>query len=167
MHTVKINNKEFNIEFFDNEFIHGKINGLEFKLDILKNDDSYNIIHNYKSYNIHILEIDQTENKIKLKINNQTVEASVISELDKIVKSMGFKKHTAEKNKNLKAPMPGLVTNIPVSKGDQIKKGDNLIVLEAMKMENNLKAENDSIIKDIIVKKGSSVEKNEVLIIFE
>jgi len=60
--------------------------------------------------------------------------------------------------------MPGLVLDILVSEGQTIQKGDSLLVLEAMKMENNLKAINDAVVKKINVSKGDKVEKNTVLI---
>ncbi|MCD4795308.1 MAG: biotin/lipoyl-binding protein [Bacteroidales bacterium] len=167
MFTARLNKKDFEVEFSDNTLRSGKINGKIFKIDLVKDKNSYHVISNHKSYNINILSIDYSEKKVTLKINNTIHYISITNELDKLIKSMGIKQQVTAKTQNLKAPMPGLVTDIPVKKGDKIKKGDKLLVLEAMKMENNLKAKNDSIIKDIIVKKGNSVEKNEVLIIFE
>jgi biotin carboxyl carrier protein len=67
----------------------------------------------------------------------------------------------------LKAPMPGLVLNIVVKEGDSISKGDALLVLEAMKMENNIKSPTDGIIKKIHAVKGNAVEKNQLLISFQ
>ena len=62
--------------------------------------------------------------------------------------------------------MPGMVLNILVNEGDTIKKGDPLIVLEAMKMENILKSPTDGVIKKIPINKGVAVEKNQLLIQF-
>jgi biotin carboxyl carrier protein len=67
----------------------------------------------------------------------------------------------------MKAPMPGLVLDIKVATGDVIKKGDAVVVLEAMKMENNLKSPGDGTVKKVSVNKGQAVEKNQVLIEFE
>lgn len=63
--------------------------------------------------------------------------------------------------------MPGLVMNIVVSEGDEVKKGDHLITLEAMKMENILKASHDGKIKTLNVRKSDPVEKNQLLLTFE
>ena len=73
---------------------------------------------------------------------------------------------TSNKASDLKAPMPGLVVDVTVSPGDQVKKGDKLLVLEAMKMENILKAPADATVKGVNISKGKTVEKNEVLIQF-
>lgn len=167
MFTAHVNNKVYEVEFSDDTLESGKINGKNFETDSVKDGNSYHVISKHKSYNINILSTDYSGKKFSLKVNNTIHHVSVTNELDKLIKSMGIKQHVTAKNQNFIAPMPGLVTNISIQKGDKVKKGDILLVLEAMKMENNLKAENDSIIKEIIVKKGKSVEKNEVLIIFE
>ena len=62
--------------------------------------------------------------------------------------------------------MPGMVLNILVTEGQEVKKGDALIVLEAMKMENILKSPTDGVIKKIAINKGVAVEKNQLLIQF-
>jgi biotin carboxyl carrier protein len=66
----------------------------------------------------------------------------------------------------LKAPMPGLVLEVRVKVGDSVKKGDPLLVLEAMKMENILKSPADGIIQKVHVQKSAAVEKNQTLINF-
>ncbi len=63
--------------------------------------------------------------------------------------------------------MPGLVISLPVSEGQEVKKGDTLIVVEAMKMENSLKAPRDGIIESINVKEGDQVDGSTALIILE
>jgi biotin carboxyl carrier protein len=62
--------------------------------------------------------------------------------------------------------MPGLVLKIFVKDGDTVKKGDNLFVLEAMKMENIIKSPADVTVKTIRIKPGDKVEKGQVLIAF-
>jgi biotin carboxyl carrier protein len=69
--------------------------------------------------------------------------------------------------KELQAPMPGLVTKILKEVGNEVKKGDSVVIVEAMKMENELKAPLDGIIKDIKIKEGQSIDKNAVLVVFE
>ncbi|WP_311490684.1 biotin/lipoyl-containing protein [uncultured Alloprevotella sp.] len=64
----------------------------------------------------------------------------------------------------VKAPLPGVVTKINVSVGQQVKKGENVLVLEAMKMENNIAAEADGTVSGIAVKAGDSVLEGAVLL---
>ena len=73
----------------------------------------------------------------------------------------------ANKVNNIKAPMPGLVLRTSVAIGDVIKKGDPLLVLEAMKMENVIKAAGDGVVKKINAIERTAVEKGSILIEFE
>ena len=80
---------------------------------------------------------------------------------------MGIKRTFEAVNTDVKAPMPGKVLSVVVSEGDEVKKGDAIIILEAMKMENVLKAEGDYTIKKVLVNTQESVEKNQILIELE
>ncbi len=168
---IKINvaNKDFTLDFTKNgSFAKGTINSHEFQADILSIDqNNFHILKDNKSYNIEISEIDKEVKILKLKINGKNFSVHALSELDILLKEMGMDNLSAKKMKELKAPMPGLVLDVLVKEGDEIKEGDKLLVLEAMKMENNLKAETDAKIKTVKCKKGQAVEKNELLIVFE
>ena len=62
--------------------------------------------------------------------------------------------------------MPGLIIDLKVKDGDQVKAGDPLLILEAMKMENIIKSPGDATVKSVKVTMGEGVEKNQVLIEF-
>ena len=64
----------------------------------------------------------------------------------------------------VKAPLPGVITSIKVELGQSVKKGDTVVVLEAMKIENNIAAENDGVVSGIAVQAGDSVLEGTVLI---
>jgi biotin carboxyl carrier protein len=72
-----------------------------------------------------------------------------------------------KKVSEIKSPMPGLVLDILVKPGDVIKKGDQVLILEAMKMENILKSQTDATVKSVEIETGIAVEKGQVLIKFE
>lgn len=169
MIKIKVDNKNYTLDIKKNGSIaKGTINNSEFQADILPvNENNFHLIKDNKSYNIEISEINRTEKKLELKINGKSLFVQAMSELDLLLKEMGMDNLSVKKMKELKAPMPGLVIDVPVKEGEEIKEGDKLLVLEAMKMENNLKAETDAKIKTIKCKKGQAVEKNEVLIVFE
>jgi len=79
---------------------------------------------------------------------------------------MGISNLDSAQVNDMKAPMPGLILDILVTPGQEVKKGDQLLILEAMKMENVLKAPGDGTVSSIEVAKGDSVEKGQVLIKF-
>ena len=83
-----------------------------------------------------------------------------------MLEKLGMNKTSAAAVQDIKAPMPGLVIELKVEEGQEIKAGDPLIILEAMKMENIIKSPREGVIKSILVKKGQSVEKNQILIKF-
>lgn len=82
----------------------------------------------------------------------------------------GSSRNTADsappaEGKTMLAPMAGTILRILVKEGQTVKKGENLIVLEAMKMENEIVADKDGIIRSILVKANDSVESNQPLLI--
>lgn len=89
------------------------------------------------------------------------------NELDILVEK--FSKNRADKGfkKDLISPMPGSIVKINVKEGEKVKKGQVIIVLEAMKMENELKATNDAIVSKILVEEKKPVDKGQALIKLE
>ena len=80
---------------------------------------------------------------------------------------MGIKRTSEVLNKDIKAPMPGKVIDIIVKEGDKVEKGDAILILEAMKMENVLKADSSCSIKKVHVSSSDNVEKNQLLVELE
>lgn len=70
-------------------------------------------------------------------------------------------------NNAVKAPLPGVITEICVNEGDEVKAGDTVVVLEAMKMANNIEAEKDGKITAICVKPGQTVMEDDPLVVIE
>jgi len=164
MYKAKVNDKEFEINPGKSPDVF-LVNGEEIKLDLLKlKEGSFHIIQNHHSYNIEVLAINVDEKNMELRVNNNNYRVQLKDQYDELLHRLGMDEMTSNKVNDLKAPMPGLVIGVNVSEGQSIKKGDVLITLEAMKMENTLKAVADAVVKKVAVKKGSAVEKNEVLI---
>lgn len=166
MDKIIINNTK---EFITEE-VSGKIslNNILFEGDVFEYEpNKFNIIYKQKVYNVELVNADAETKKMILKVNNKIVESKIKSSLDELLEKLGISDANSGKLKELKAPMPGLVLKINVSEGDTVQKGDAILVLEAMKMENNLKAAGTGKIKKIHVSKGVAVEKNELLISFE
>ena len=63
----------------------------------------------------------------------------------------------------VKAPMPGKILSVAVSAGQAVKKGETLLILEAMKMQSNYKVNSDCVVREILVAEGDSVSSNQIL----
>lgn len=145
-----------------------KIDGKNTEIDLVKLlDNKFHILQNHKSYNLEVIHADYKLKRFSIKVNDNIYDLNLMTELDALLNKMGMSSGSDEKMDNVKAPMPGLVLDILVEIGQSINKGDNLVVLEAMKMENIIKASGTGIVKSIKVNKKDAVEKNQLLIEME
>lgn len=127
----------------------------------------FDITHNGVVFHGEIM-VDDSENRaLTIKINHRVFQVKRKGELDEIIASLGFDKPKIRRLKELAAPMPGRVTNIHVAVGQAIEPGDQILSLEAMKMENVLKAEGVGVVSQINVAQGDVVEKGAVLVSFD
>lgn len=134
-------------------------------LDLIKNDDgTYHVLYNNKSYNISILNRDLNQKKMLLAVNGREIELTIKDSLDQKLEKLGLTDKKSGGTGEIKSPMPGLVLEIDVAEGQKVNKGQTLLILEAMKMENILKADHDMVIKKIHITKGEAVSKNQVLL---
>lgn len=129
-------------------------------------NNQWHVLYKNKSFNLQLLQIFPETKIIEWKINDKIVQVHYQSELDLLLQSMGLNNTSSAKIKELKSPMPGLIKKILVKAGDTVEKGDGLLTLEAMKMENILKAPANLTIQQVKVSEGNAVDKNQVLIIF-
>lgn len=166
MYKVKVNNKQERAVAFENASA-GTIDGKEFVWDVIEvKNGSFHVVKNNKSYSVEVVKADASEKSFVVMVNGNKYSLNVKDKFDELLKSLGMDNLTSSKVNEIKAPMPGLVLDIRVTEGMEVKKGDPILVLEAMKMENILKSPTDGTIKKINVKKGVAVEKNQVLINF-
>lgn len=157
-YQVKVNNT-FNFD----------INNKDVKnLDALKiSDTKCHVLKDYKTYKTEISHSDFNKKSYKVKVNGNTYNVNISNALDSLIKEMGFSLGSIKHINSIKAPMPGLILDINVKVGQEIKEDDALLILEAMKMENVLTSPRDGVIKSISVTKGDAVEKNQLLIEFQ
>ncbi len=143
------------------------LNDSPFNWDIAPlGNNTYHIIHNYKSYTAEFVQADYQAKAFTFKINGNTHTVSVKDQFDLLLDKLGMSNANAQKVNDVKAPMPGLILEIKVKPGQEVKKGDPIMILEAMKMENILKSPGDGVVKEIKVAVKQNVEKNQVLILF-
>ncbi len=169
MSVIKVvgeDKKEFAINFVKNSN-SGLINDEKFEWNVIKvKENVYHIIKNNKSYNLEVLSINKMEKLFFIKVNGIKYKFTVKDKYDELLHSLGMDNLVSNKIAELKAPMPGLVLGISINAGETVSKGDTLLILEAMKMENVIKSPTDGVIKSIAVKKGETVEKNQVILNF-
>lgn len=165
----KVRTAHHEVDIALEEKLSGKflLNGEPLLADIAKiSDHEYHLLIANKSYHILVQQYLWEEKKFVLRINGKIVEATVRDPFDQLLQTLGIQQTSAMVSE-LKAPMPGLVLEVMVKPGQVVKKGDSLVILEAMKMENVLKAPADLEVKEVKVTPRQSVEKNQPLIIFK
>ncbi|GAB5550514.1 MAG: acetyl-CoA carboxylase biotin carboxyl carrier protein subunit [Saprospiraceae bacterium] len=124
----------------------------------------YHLLKDGIRYDVEVLNLNHTEKTLLLLINGQKVNVEIKDQYDLLVHRLGLSKVNLVQEKEIKAPMPGLIVDVLVEPGTQVEKGTPLLILEAMKMENMLKATSDGLVESVLVSKGQTVDKNQVLI---
>ncbi len=133
-----------------------KINGNEYAIKINKIKDKEALVEvNGQEYNVELIreEKDNPKPIIRPKVSNTKTSSSP-------------QRTTNSSKGGIKAPLPGVILDILVSKGEEVKKGQKLAILEAMKMENMILSDRDGKVQEIKVQKGESIlEGNDIIII--
>lgn len=144
------------------------LNGTPVEWDIhTENAYQSHILHENQSYNVSVHKVDTENNEVTLTVNGKKAVVKLRSQTELLLKSLGLENALVAKIDTVKAPMPGLIHSILVEVGQSVQKGDPLLILEAMKMENIIKAPGDGVIAQINAVLKASVDKNEVLIRFK
>lgn len=166
MLKIKVNGK-FDYEL-ENKSGKVTINGDAVVTDAVQlSAGNYHILHHYQSYQVEVVDFDQASKTASIKVNGNTYQLEAKDQFDALLEQLGLNNLNSNKISDIKAPMPGLVLKVLVAEGDEVKKGESLFVLEAMKMENIIKAPADAIVKTIKIKPTDKVEKGQLLILFK
>ncbi len=158
--TLKVSvNKEHNFDFTEDQMLAVDAVSLDQK--------NFHVLHNNTSYQAEVVSTDFINKTYTVVVNNNEYVVSIANHLDQLIKEMGFEVGKAKIVNAIKAPMPGLILEINVTVGQEVQEGDNLLILEAMKMENSFDSPRAGVIKSIAVEKGQAVDKGQLLIEFE
>lgn len=165
MRKIKVDGvHDFLIEKIKNQLL---INGEKKEFDIIKhNENEFLILHENKPYMVNILCYDATNNVVNIKVNEHVHNVELRNKSDILLERIGIQKKQTKKSSELRAPMPGLIVDIKVYESQNVRKGEPLIILKAMKMENILRSPTEATIKQILVEKNQKVEKDYALIQF-
>ena len=165
-YSIEVNNSfTFNIEQKDKQLFN-EDTPLDIDMVEIK-DGRFHVIYQNQSYNADVLSHNAAEKTFTIRINNNEYTLQLKNQFDLLLDKLGLANLAANKVSDILAPMPGLVLDIKVRPGQCLKKGDPVLILEAMKMENVLKAPGEGIVKQIMVKQADAVEKNQIMVVME
>jgi biotin carboxyl carrier protein len=165
MYQLKVNARyDYKVEKIDGQL---SINDEKINADIQQLSPSiYHIINDLGSYNAELISFDREAKTAEIKVNGTVYTVAAKDQYDILLDQLGLSSLNNAKVKELKAPMPGMVLKLFVTEGSEVKKGDNLFILEAMKMENIIKSPADVTVKTVKIKPGDKVEKGQVMLVF-
>ncbi|WP_339874444.1 biotin/lipoyl-containing protein [uncultured Algoriphagus sp.] len=164
MFTVTIQNKSYSVEKADDSIqVNGK--AIDWDLQWISDRKVHLIVEN-KSLEAELISIEKDSKTIQIRLGNKTSTLQLKDRFDVLSEQMGMSSNSSQMLKEIKAPMPGLILDLKVKPGDDVKKGEVVLILEAMKMENIIKSPGDGVVKVVKVSLHQSVEKNQVLIQF-
>jgi biotin carboxyl carrier protein len=143
-----------------------RIGGKEHSLRLLRSStNEFEFILDNTFHHAKIIQSGSSE--VRLIVDNQPLSVKKHSKLTEVLEKASALGGSGGGDRNLSSQIPGRVVSIPVKSGDDVKKGDVVVVLESMKMQVAVKAHKDGNIKEIKVKQGASVARNDVLAVIE
>jgi biotin carboxyl carrier protein len=160
-YVTTIGETEFIVDVVDTR--HVSLNGTVMDVDFenISGQPVYSLVIDGKSYEAYVYEGDE---ELQVLLLGHQYPVQVEDEREKRLKAAAGGKVFEAGEFHLKAPMPGLVVNIPVQQDEQVSKGQVLLILESMKMQNELRAPRAGKVLRIRVKPGETVEQRQTLL---
>ncbi|MFQ5825126.1 MAG: acetyl-CoA carboxylase biotin carboxyl carrier protein subunit [bacterium] len=164
---AKTSNKEYEVELNGSAenlsiLLNGKVKKADFKCTGETN--FFSLIVDNHSYQLYIV---PKSNGYEVYLDGAKYFIELEDERSRLLRSLIKTDEKPKGQKEIIAPMPGLIVKIEVEEGQEIKKGDGLIIIEAMKMENEIRANADGMVKKVFIKEKDSVDKDAVLMLIE
>ncbi len=160
-YITTLDGKEYLVEIIDEH--HVSINGRVQEVDFesVSGQPVYSLIIDGKSYESYVYE---TEEGWQVLTRGRQYNLTVEDEREKRLRAAAGSGVAESGEYHMKAPMPGLVVSIPVHEGDKVEKGQVVVILESMKMQNELKSPKAGMVGRIRVKQGETVEQRQALL---
>jgi biotin carboxyl carrier protein len=164
-YITTIGDKEFAVEILGPRQV--SLNGKVYEVDFqsVSGQPVFSLLVDGGSYQAAVFPGD--EDTLQVLMRGTLYVAEVEDEREKRLKTAGGAGTASSGEFVLRAPMPGLIVKIPVTDGQEIKKGDVLVILESMKMQNELKSPRDGKVARVHVKSGDSVEQRQIILSVE
>jgi len=165
---IKLNDRYARVELLqqENNLLKIKVDDIIYDVDLMHtNDGTFSIIENNRSHDIELVPLDMHKKYLAYSLY-KTFDVEVIdAETRYLLDRLGGQHESGDKN--IISPMPGKVVKILVAEGEQVSKGQTVIILSAMKMESEYKSAVDGTVTRINVSEGVTVEGNQILIEIE
>ncbi len=160
-YITTVDDKQFLVEIIDEK--HVSVDGQTYEVDFeaVSGQPVYSLIVNGRSHESYIQPGDDAWQVL---LRGRLYPVKVEDEREKRLRAAAGGGVAETGEFHLKAPMPGLVVAVPVAEGEQVEKGQVLVILESMKMQNELKSPRDGVINRIRVRAGESVEQKQALL---
>jgi biotin carboxyl carrier protein len=160
-YITTIDDKKFEIEVVDEHHIRIGDRLLEVDFESVSGQPVFSLILDGKSYEAYVY---PGEEGWEVLMHGQQYQVRAEDEREKRLKTSADGGSMEGGEFHLKAPMPGLVVAILIEEGQEVKKGQVMLILESMKMQNELKSPRDGIMGRVRVKAGESVEQRQTLL---
>jgi biotin carboxyl carrier protein len=166
-YEIKINDRIAQVELLsrNGNQIQVMLDNKLYELDIVEVERGvYSLIHQNTSFNVELVE---AKNAKSYTVNTlyESFDVQIIDAEAKYL--MSRKKDDGEDEKVIASPMPGKVVKVLVKEGDEVKAGETVVVVSAMKMESEYKVKQDRVIKRVLVKEGDTVAGDQPMVIIE
>ncbi len=160
-YVTTIQGHEYIVDILDEH--HVSVDGQTFQVDFLQVGDQpvYSLVLDGQSFDAHV---NPNEDTWQVLFRGNLFTATVEDEREKRLRASLAGRVAEHEDYHLKAPMPGMVISIPVTEGQVIQKGDVLVILESMKMQNELRSPRDGKVVRVRVTTGDRVEQKETLL---
>jgi biotin carboxyl carrier protein len=160
-YVASIDDQEFEIEINgeDEIVVDGESSAIDFRS--IAGQPVYSLLINGRSFEALV---QPSEYGLEVLLQGQLFLISVVDERERRLRQTSSPQLTERGEFHMKSPMPGLIISVNVREGQEISRGDRLITLESMKMQNELKSPMDGIVRSLRVKSGDNVEQNQVLL---
>jgi biotin carboxyl carrier protein len=164
-YVTTIDEKQYEVEILGPGQV--SVNGQLYEVDFqsVSGQPIYSLLVNGQSHQAHVYPGD--EGTLQVLLRGALYTATIEDEREKRLKVAGGVGTAATGEFTMRAPMPGLIVKVSVNEGDVVKKGDVLVILESMKMQNELKSPRDGKVARIQVKAGDSVEQRQSMLSVE
>ena len=161
-YEANIDGRQINIEIEESDGrVTAKIGERDYDLQVVRPEpDAYLIFDGDRVLEARVW---PTDNLLRVEIGNRTFSASIIDRKHRRASA----EHDNEGRRQLIAPMPGKVVRVLLNAGDEVKPGQGVVVVEAMKMQNEVKSPKAGRVIEIRVTEGATVNANQVLAIVE